>query len=63
MWEASSYAPAAHQGGDRYEPEVVDRIRVASQLAATALTLILESAKPGMTTDELDANRSRVPAG
>jgi len=48
-------APAAHQGGDRYEPEVVDRIRVASQLAATALTLILESAKPGMTTDELDA--------
>ena len=48
-------APAAHQGGDRYESEVVDRIRVASQLAATALTLILESAKPGMTTDELDA--------
>ena len=47
-------APSAHTSGDRYDSATVEKIRVASRLAANALKLILESAKPGMTTDELD---------
>ena len=47
-------APQPHVTGDRYDDETVGRIRAASTLAATALRLILDSAKPGMTTDELD---------
>lgn len=47
-------APAPHQGGDKYDSETIGRIRKASRLAAQALALVLESAKPGMTTDELD---------
>ena len=47
-------APSAHTSGDRYDSATVEKIRVASRLAAKALKLILESAKPGMTTDELD---------
>ena len=46
--------PSPHQGGDRYTPEQVSRIRKASKLAAQALELVLSSAKPGMTTDQLD---------
>ena len=47
-------APAPHQGGDKYDPETIERIRKASKLAAQALDLVLTSAKPGMTTDDLD---------
>ena len=47
-------APAPHQGGDKYAPETIERIRKASKLAAQALDLVLSSAKPGMTTDDLD---------
>lgn len=46
--------PAPHLGGDRYDDETIDKIRKASRLAAQALSVVLESAKPGMTTDQLD---------
>ena len=46
--------PSPHQGGDRYTPQQVASIRKASKLAAQALELVLSSAKPGMTTDQLD---------
>jgi methionyl aminopeptidase len=41
-------------GGDKYDQETIQRIRIASKIAAQALDLVLESAKPGMTTDDLD---------
>lgn len=47
-------SPAAHVGGDKYGSATIDRIRVASRIAAQALELVLSSAKPGVTTDELD---------
>ncbi len=47
-------SPAPHVGGDKYDQETVERIRLASQIAAQALELVLSSAKPGVTTDELD---------
>jgi methionyl aminopeptidase len=46
--------PAPHVGGDKYDQETIQRIRTASKIAAQALELVLESAKPGVTTDELD---------
>jgi methionyl aminopeptidase len=46
--------PAPHVGGDKYDQDTIQRIRIASKIAAQALDLVLESAKPGMTTDELD---------
>jgi len=46
--------PAPHVGGDKYDQETIQRIRTASKIAAQALELVLESAKPGMTTDDLD---------
>jgi len=46
--------PAPHKGGDKYDQETIRRIRRASKIAAQALELVLESAKPGMTTDDLD---------
>ena len=46
--------PSPHQGGDRYTPQQVSSIRKACKLAAQALELVLSSAKPGMTTDQLD---------
>lgn len=46
--------PAPHKGGDKYDQETISRIRVASKIAAQALDLVLASAKPGMTTDDLD---------
>ncbi len=46
--------PVPHQGGDKYDPETISRIRRASKIAAQALELVLSSAKPGMTTDDLD---------
>lgn len=47
-------SPAKHQGGDRYDEATIARIRKASKLAAQALQLVLDSAKPGVTTDYLD---------
>lgn len=47
-------APTPHTTGDRYDRATVAKIRAASKLAARALELILGSAKPGMTTDDLD---------
>ncbi len=46
--------PAPHIGGDKYDQETIQRIRIASKIAAQALDLVLERAKPGMTTDDLD---------
>jgi len=46
--------PAPHVGGDKYDQDTIQRIRIASRIAAQALDLVLESAKPGMTTDDLD---------
>ncbi len=47
-------APAPHVGGDKYNDETIARIRKASKIAAQALEVVLNSAKPGMTTDDLD---------
>ena len=47
-------APAKHIGGDKYDAATISRIRRASKIAAQALELVLNSAKPGMTTDQLD---------
>jgi methionyl aminopeptidase len=46
--------PADHEGGDKYDEETIQRIRVASKLAAQALDLVLSAVKPGVTTDRLD---------
>lgn len=46
--------PAKHVGSDRYDEETIAKIRIASKLAAQALQLVLDSAKPGVTTDYLD---------
>lgn len=46
--------PAPHKGGDKYDLETISRIRRASKIAAQALEVVLQSAKPGITTDELD---------
>jgi methionyl aminopeptidase len=48
-------SPRPHIGGDRYDVETILRIRKASKIAAQALEVVLDSAKAGMTTDELDA--------
>ena len=47
-------APATHVGGDKYDQQTIERIRAASLIAAQALEVVLASAKPGVTTDELD---------
>lgn len=47
--------PKPHGGGDKYDAETIERIRRASRLAAEALEVVLAAAKPGVTTDELDA--------
>lgn len=46
--------PAPHKGGDKYNLETITRIRKASKIAAQALEVVLQSAKPGVTTDDLD---------
>lgn len=48
-------SPPPHQGGDRYDATEIAAIRKACKLAAQALELVLSSARPGMTTDQLDA--------
>lgn len=47
-------APAQHTTGDRYNEETIAKIRESSRLAARALKVVLEQAKPGVTTDYLD---------
>jgi len=46
--------PPAHQGGDVYDAETIEKIRAAGRISSRALDLIGESLKPGMTTDEID---------
>src|SRR3954451_14519278 len=47
--------PARWTGSHVFEPEMVERIRVAARLAAQALELVGSHVAPGITTDELDA--------
>ena len=47
-------APARHVGGDRYDFETIEKIRRASRIAAQALQVVLDSVRPGVTTDDLD---------
>lgn len=46
--------PAPYEGSDVVAPEVVERIRVASRIAAQALQEVGRHVEPGVTTDELD---------
>ena len=46
--------PATYTGPDVVAPETIERIRVASTIAARALALVGEHVAPGVTTDELD---------
>jgi methionyl aminopeptidase len=45
---------ASWRGGDVYSEEVIQRIRVAAQIAAQALAEVCRAIAPGVTTDELD---------
>lgn len=47
-------APAEHVAGDKYDAETIERIRVASRIAARALQVVLSAARPGISTDDLD---------
>ncbi|WP_433216433.1 type I methionyl aminopeptidase [Dactylosporangium sp. CS-047395] len=47
-------APAKHRGSDVQPPEIIERMRVASRLAAQATELAGKHAEPGVTTDEID---------
>ncbi|MDE2591512.1 MAG: type I methionyl aminopeptidase [Actinomycetales bacterium] len=47
-------APAKFLGSDVKTPEQVEKIRRAGRIAAQAIELVGENAKPGVTTDELD---------
>lgn len=46
--------PSPYTGPDVVAPETIERIRVASTIAARALALVGEHVAPGVTTDELD---------
>ena len=46
--------PPAHQGGDVYDSESIEKIRRAGKISSQALDLIGSLLKPGMTTDEID---------
>lgn len=46
--------PKLHIGGDRYDDETIEKIRISSKLAARALKAVLDCAKEGVTTDYLD---------
>jgi methionyl aminopeptidase len=48
-------APAKHTAGDKYDQVTIGKIRKASKIAAQGLELVLAAAKPGVTTDYLDA--------
>ena len=47
-------SPAPYEGSDVVAPEVIDRIRVASRIAAQALEEVGKHVEPGVTTDALD---------
>jgi methionyl aminopeptidase len=47
-------APAEWLGGHTKTPEQVEKIRAAGKIAARAIALVGQNAKPGITTDELD---------
>jgi methionyl aminopeptidase len=47
-------APAEWTGGHTKTPEQIEKIRAAGKIAARAIALVGENAKPGVTTDELD---------
>ena len=47
-------APAKNTKGDVRTPEEVEKIRAAGKIAAQAIELVGQNAKPGITTDELD---------
>lgn len=46
--------PPAHEGGDIYDAESIEKIRRAGKISSQALDLIGTLLKPGMTTDEID---------
>ncbi len=46
--------PTPHTTGDRYDEETIKKIRKASKIAAQGLQVVLESVRPGITTDRLD---------
>ena len=46
--------PPAHEGGDIYDAESIEKIRRAGRISSQALDLIGTLLKPGMTTDEID---------
>jgi methionyl aminopeptidase len=46
--------PTPFTGGNVVDPETVERIRVASRIAARALAEVGRAVEPGVTTDELD---------
>ncbi|MEY4040307.1 MAG: hypothetical protein RLZZ52_1175, partial [Actinomycetota bacterium] len=46
--------PPAHQGGDVYDAESIEKIRRAGRISSQALDLIGTLLAPGMTTDEID---------
>ncbi len=47
-------APAKWTGGDVRTPDEIEKIRAAGKIAAQAIELVGEHARPGVTTDELD---------
>src|SRR3954451_19374000 len=47
-------APKRYRGSDVQTPETIEKMRIASRLAAQATVLAGEHCKPGVTTDEVD---------
>lgn len=46
--------PAPNTASEVKSPEVIERIRIASRIAAQALEVVGKACQPGITTDELD---------
>jgi methionyl aminopeptidase len=46
--------PAPYEGNNVYSAEKIESIRESGRIAAEAIALVGEAAKPGVTTDELD---------
>lgn len=46
--------PAKNTASEVKSPEVIERIRIASRIAAQALATVGKACQPGITTDELD---------
>jgi methionyl aminopeptidase len=47
--------PKKYRGSDVQTPETIEKMRIASRLAAQATQLAGEHCRPGVTTDEIDA--------